>query len=423
MNAVLRKNDSIIASDCLKLIDAIDPIAYAKTRNHIDGAVTRLSPWITHGVMTLRELATILASRYRLPVQHKLIYEWGWRAYFRHVHSHRPELMTTSMHSGPLADHAYAQQAPAALIQARTGVPAIDRAVRDLYEQGYVHNHARMWIASFWVHICRVRWQAGANWMLKHLLDGDMASNALSWQWVAGTFSKKPYLFNAENVARFAPKTWWSPGTTIDQDYASIEQISTGGPLPQWPDDVEPRCEPICLAPSSLQQEFLVTYRIKNAYDYFSEEKAKDSALEKPKSIPKPYLIVHPWAIRQTKPLLTDGKWHLLGFIPSDTTSIHWSLNRWRWVLDRMKETCHDIIIGSLQDLYALQSNASSLHTWHDIHLHDYWPSFVEQHHEAALFPTTDRFHASFSSWWHAISRKKIELHDLLSCHVQSNEG
>ncbi|MFN9959658.1 MAG: hypothetical protein ACK55I_41770, partial [bacterium] len=113
-------------------------------------------------------------------------------------------------------------------------------------------------------------------------------------------------------MARFAPKPWWSPGTAIDQDYASIEQISKGGPLPQWPDDVEPRCEPICLAPSSLQQEFLVTYRIKNAYDYFSEEKAKDSALEKPKSIPKPYLIVHPWAIRQTKPLLTDGKWHLL---------------------------------------------------------------------------------------------------------------
>jgi len=108
MNSVLRKNHSIIASDCFKLIDASDLIAYAKTRNHLDRAVTRLSAWITHGVMTLRELATILASRYRLPVQHKLIYELGWRGYFRHVHIHRPELMTTSMHPGPLADHAYA---------------------------------------------------------------------------------------------------------------------------------------------------------------------------------------------------------------------------------------------------------------------------------------------------------------------------
>jgi deoxyribodipyrimidine photo-lyase len=54
------------------------------------------------------------------------------------------------------------------------------------------------------VHWRRVRWQAGARWFLQHLLDGDPASNNLSWQWVASSFSGKPYLFNRENLERFS---------------------------------------------------------------------------------------------------------------------------------------------------------------------------------------------------------------------------
>jgi deoxyribodipyrimidine photo-lyase len=53
------------------------------------------------------------------------------------------------------------------------------------------------------VHWRRVRWQAGARWFLQHLLDGDPASNNLSWQWIASTFSHKPYFFNKENLQRY----------------------------------------------------------------------------------------------------------------------------------------------------------------------------------------------------------------------------
>jgi deoxyribodipyrimidine photo-lyase len=60
-----------------------------------------------------------------------------------------------------------------------------------------------MWLASWLVHVRGVQWQAGADWFLEHLLDGDPASNHLSWQWVAGTFSAKPYLFNRENLETF----------------------------------------------------------------------------------------------------------------------------------------------------------------------------------------------------------------------------
>ena len=95
--------------------------------------------------------------------------------------------------------------------------------MRGLYATGMLHNHARMWLASYVVHVRKVHWRAGADWLYGHLLDGDLASNHLSWQWVAGTGSAKPYLFNAENVARFAPAAWHSPGSVIDTSYEALD--------------------------------------------------------------------------------------------------------------------------------------------------------------------------------------------------------
>ena len=95
-------------------------------------------------------------------------------------------------------------------------MPVIDEAVRTLFATGTLHNHARMWLASSVVHVRKVHWRVGADWLYGHLLDGDLASNHLSWQWVAGTGSRKPYLFNAGNVARYAPAAWHSPGSVID---------------------------------------------------------------------------------------------------------------------------------------------------------------------------------------------------------------
>ena len=74
----------------------------------------------------------------------------------------------------------------------------------ELLSSGYLHNHARMYLASYVVHWRRVSWQAGARWFLHHLLDGDPASNNLSWQWVASTFANKPYIFNLDNLRKYA---------------------------------------------------------------------------------------------------------------------------------------------------------------------------------------------------------------------------
>jgi deoxyribodipyrimidine photo-lyase len=193
----------------------VRPDAYARTRNALDGAVTRLSPYITHGLLSLRDVYSAVHARQPLDAKHKFVFELGWRAYWRHVWQHVGDGIQRSLHTGLLTNSAYQAEMPDDVLEARTGVPVIDQAVRELYATGYLHNHARMWLASYLVHMRKVHWHAGAQWMLGHLLDGDVASNHLSWQWVAGTGSSKPYLFNADNVAKYAPASWHSAGTAI----------------------------------------------------------------------------------------------------------------------------------------------------------------------------------------------------------------
>lgn len=93
---------------------------------------------------------------------------------------------------------------PEDVLAAQTGMKCIDGFVKELYSTGYLHNHARMYLASYLVHWRKVSWQAGAKWFLQHLLDGDPSSNNLSWQWVASTFSNKPYFFNIGNLEKYS---------------------------------------------------------------------------------------------------------------------------------------------------------------------------------------------------------------------------
>ena len=207
-------------------LDAVHPGDYARTRNHLDGAVTRLSPYITHGVFTLPEVLAAVRNRHTVDAQHKFVYELAWRAYFHHVWLHEGSGIFESLHAGVLPDDAYTPALPQDIRHGATGVPVVDQAVRQLYATGYLHNHARMWLASYVVHLRKVHWRTGADWLYAHLLDGDLASNHLSWQWVAGTGSHKPYLFNAENVARFAPAAWHSPGTPVDSSYDALDALA-----------------------------------------------------------------------------------------------------------------------------------------------------------------------------------------------------
>jgi deoxyribodipyrimidine photo-lyase len=186
-------------------LETIQPEVYARTRNALDGAVTRLSPWLRHGVLSLAEVRDrALAAVDRPDDAEKLISELAWRDYWQRVYASLGEAIFREIEP-PAATRrgGWIDRMPDDVLAGSTGMTCIDAFVRELSETGYLHNHARMWLAAWLVHARGVRWQAGAAWFLSHLLDGDPASNTLSWQWVAGTFSSKPYIFNRENLERF----------------------------------------------------------------------------------------------------------------------------------------------------------------------------------------------------------------------------
>lgn len=189
-------------------MEAMDPVRYATTRNHIEGAVTRLSPYIRHGIVTLDHIRNQVLASHQKPAQvEKFIQELAWRDYWQRLYVAHPEWIWKDIEpykTGFDADD-YSDALPSDIQEAATDVACINHFIRELYTVGYLHNHARMYIASYLVHWRRIKWQVGAQWMLHHLIDGDPASNNLSWQWIASTFSHKPYIFNLENVRKYSP--------------------------------------------------------------------------------------------------------------------------------------------------------------------------------------------------------------------------
>ncbi len=179
-------------------LDAVDPKRYAKTRNHLDGAVTRLSMHLRHGVLELAEVRDAVLEKSPGGAD-KLVSELGWRDFFQRVLGEEGEGVHESLRDWRTGreDADYADEVPADVLAAETGTDFVDAWVTRLHETGWLHNQQRMKLAAYLVHFRGVHWHAGAEWMHAHLLDGDLGSNHLSWQWVASTFSSKPYLFNA----------------------------------------------------------------------------------------------------------------------------------------------------------------------------------------------------------------------------------
>ncbi len=189
-----------------KLLQNVDPVSYAESRNFFSGAVTRLSPYLRYSVLSLAEVRDYVLKKVKQPDEAtKLINELGWRDYWQRLYAKlgdgiwqdREEYKTGYTSKDYIAD------LPEDIVTGTTGRVCIDSFSRDLQETGYLHNHARLWLAAYIVHWRRILWQTGAKWFLAHLLDGDPASNNMSWQWVASTFSQKPYFFNRENLERY----------------------------------------------------------------------------------------------------------------------------------------------------------------------------------------------------------------------------
>lgn len=209
----------------------IDPIAYSQTRNYGEGKVTRLSPFIHQGILSLNEVRNYAVSLCSEPVKiRKFIQELCWRDYWQHILTVNPKCAWEDIDSYKtgFTPQDYDDVLPDDILQGITGVACIDAFIHELVTTGYIHNHARMYLASYIVHFRRIKWQVGAKWFLQHLLDGDVASNNLSWQWVASTFSQKPYIFNLENVNKyFGTLIDTSPLTNkpLDASYEALQEV------------------------------------------------------------------------------------------------------------------------------------------------------------------------------------------------------
>lgn len=194
-----------------KSLQQVKPVSYAKTRNFLTGDVTKLSPYIRYGVLSLREIRDYVLDK----VQNrddatKLINELSWRDYWQRLYAKLGDDIWQDQeeYKTGYTTAEYAAELPQDIQEGSTGLVCIDHFSQELRETGYLHNHMRMWLAAYIVHWRRIRWQVGAKWFLEHLLDGDPASNNMSWQWVASTFSHKPYFFNRENLERYTKEVY-----------------------------------------------------------------------------------------------------------------------------------------------------------------------------------------------------------------------
>ena len=202
-------------------LSKIDTPAYAQSRNHLDGAITGLSPYIRHGVISANDVRNHVLDNFSKSASQRFLQQLAWRDYWQRLYRQNPDWIWHDIedYKTGFTSADYADGLPVDIEAGETGVAAIDQFIRQLLDTGWLHNHARLYLAAYICHWRRVKWQAGARWMMSHLLDGDPASNNLSWQWVASTFANKPYYFNLDNIRKYS-------GSNIDtsaQNNAPLE--------------------------------------------------------------------------------------------------------------------------------------------------------------------------------------------------------
>jgi deoxyribodipyrimidine photo-lyase len=211
-------------NDILQHIENIDPIKYAKSRNYIDGSVTKLSPYISRGVISTKQVAISLFKRGYKPYQiENILKELAWRDYFQQAWIALGEDINKDVKQEQ--QKVSNRNISLAITQGNTRIQGIDEGIDELLNKGYMHNHVRMYVASLSCNIGKSHWLMPAQWMYYHLLDADWASNALSWQWVAGSFSSKKYYANQENINKFCYTN--QRNTYLDISYENIEDIDT----------------------------------------------------------------------------------------------------------------------------------------------------------------------------------------------------
>ena len=183
---------------------------YSRLRNFDFGPEKRsniscLSPYITHGIINEQEVIGKALNKFSFSKNEKFIQEVLWRVYWKGWLELRPnvwsdyliELNQIKLEYKNNKNYLKAKEG-------KTNIECFDNWIMELKEHNYLHNHTRMWFASIWIFTLELPWQLGAEFFMKHLYDGDVASNTLSWRWVAGIQTQgKHYLASEWNIKKF----------------------------------------------------------------------------------------------------------------------------------------------------------------------------------------------------------------------------
>jgi len=203
----------------IERMNHVDPLQYSKTRNFINGAVTYLSPYISRGIISVKQVMdTVLQKGYKPYQIEKFLQELAWREYYQRIWQHKQDDIWKDIKQ-PQPEVLHHQMIEAIKLAA-TGIEVIDEQIKKLYISGYMHNHIRMYTASMVCNMAKAHWLQPSKWMYYHLLDGDIASNNCSWQWVAAAFASKKYYFNQENINKYSFSK--QQNTFIDKSYEAI---------------------------------------------------------------------------------------------------------------------------------------------------------------------------------------------------------
>ena len=200
-NYALKKLDNFIEKNLLE---------YSKLRNFDFGIqnkknISCLSPYVSHGIISEIEIINKVLKKHLFNKSEKFIQEILWRIYWKGWLELRPSVWDDYLISLKMYRKKYkVNKNYLNAIEGNTNIDCFNDWVKELKETNYLHNHARMWFASIWIFTLDLPWELGAEFFLKHLYDGDTASNTLSWRWVAGIQTPgKHYLASEWNIKKF----------------------------------------------------------------------------------------------------------------------------------------------------------------------------------------------------------------------------
>lgn len=234
---------------------------YANGRNYDDGpgrhgAVSMLSPYLRRRLLTEPEVIAAAVAAHGADGAEKFVQEVVWRSYFKGWLERRPQVWRGYVHGldGDLAALDLDRRLRRDVARAEageTGIACFDAWAEELVETGYLHNHARMWFASIWMFTLGLPWRLGADFMYRHLIDGDAASNTLGWRWVAGLHTRgKAYAAEAGNIATYTRQRFTPRPSDLAPVVAGLEATEPEGLPPVQP--LRAVVAPVAGAPTAL---------------------------------------------------------------------------------------------------------------------------------------------------------------------------